>query len=106
MNHRPDVLLLDEPTSNLDIKHQLQVTKVLSELPEKKGTVVIMISHDINISAKYADRIIMMHEGRIFADGTPKEVLTKENILIVYEVDADIIMQDDRPHVTLKEALD
>lgn len=102
----PEIVLLDEPTSNLDIKHQLQVTKVLSELPETKGMLVIMISHDINITAKYADRIMLIHDGKLFADGSPKEVLTKENLRTVYGVDADVIDVNGRPHVILNDALE
>lgn len=102
----PEIVLLDEPTSNLDIKHQLEVTRVLSKLPEEKNMLVIMISHDINIAAKYADRIIMLHDGRTFAMGTPKEVLTKENLRTVYGVDADIIDVEGRPHIILNDSLD
>ncbi|MBE6528710.1 MAG: ABC transporter ATP-binding protein [Thermoplasmata archaeon] len=102
----PEIVLLDEPTSNLDIRHQLEVTKVLSQLPAEKGMLIIMISHDINITAKYADKIIMLHDGGIFAVGTPTEVLTKENIRTVYGVDADVIDVDGRPHVILKESLE
>ncbi len=102
----PKIVLLDEPTSNLDIKHQIDVTKTLSLLPKAKGMLVIMISHDINITAKYADRIIMLAGGGIFADGTPKEVLTKENIRTVYGVDADVIDVNGRPHIILNDCLD
>ena len=100
----PSIVLLDEPTSNLDIRHQIEVTKTLSRLHKNKGITIVMISHDINITAKYADRIIMIHEGKIFAVGTPSEVLTKENLRIVYGVDADIIERDGRPHVILNDA--
>ena len=63
-----------------------------------------IVSRNLNITAKYADRIIMIHEGKIFAVGTPSEVLTKENLRIVYGVDADIIERDGRPHVFLNDA--
>ena len=79
----PPAVLLDEPTSNLDIKHQIEVVKVLSRLPRERGMLVVMISHDINITAKFADRIIMIHDGVLFADGDPSDVLTKENIRTV-----------------------
>ena len=102
----PPVVLLDEPTSNLDIKHQIQVTKTLSELPRTRGMMVIMISHDINITAKYADRIILISDGKLYADGTPTEVLTKENIREVYDVDADVIDVGGSPHIILNDALD
>jgi iron complex transport system ATP-binding protein len=102
----PEIVLLDEPTSNLDVRHQLEVTKVLSELPREKGMLVIMISHDINITAKYADKIIMLHDGGIYAVGTPTEVLTKENIRTVYGVDADVIDINGRPHVILNYSME
>lgn len=101
----PEILLLDEPTSNLDIKHQIDVTKILSQLPKQKAMTVIMISHDINITAKFADQIILMHDGRIFAVGTPAEVLTKQNLAVVYGVDADVIVVNGRPHVILNDSI-
>ncbi len=101
----PPVVLLDEPTSNLDIRHQIEVTKILSEMPKKKNSIVIMISHDINITAKYADKILMISGGGIYSYGTPSEVLTKEAIRDVYGVDADIIEVNGRPHVILNDSI-
>ena len=101
----PEMVILDEPTSNLDVRHQLEVTRILSELPKTKNMIIIMISHDINITAKYADKVIMLYGGSIYAVGTPKEVITKENMRIVYGVDADIIDIDGRPHVILNGAI-
>jgi len=102
---QPEVLLLDEPTSNLDVRHQLDVTKMLKRLTEEKKILVIMISHDINIAAKYADEIIMLHGGSIYAVGTPREVITEENLRAVYEVESKIIDDDGCPHVILKDAV-
>lgn len=101
----PKVLLLDEPTSNLDVRHQLDVTKMLKQLAYDKGILIVMISHDINIAAKYADEVIMMHNGTIFAVGTPKEVLTESNLEIVYGVKSRIVDDDGRPHVILEDAV-
>lgn len=101
----PRILLLDEPTSNLDIRHQLDVTRMLKELTMEKGILTIMISHDISITAKYADEILMMSNGTIYAHGTPSEVITEENLSAVYGVKAKIIDDDGRPHVILKDAL-
>ncbi len=101
----PKILLLDEPTSNLDVRHQLDVTRMLKELSVEKQILIIMISHDINIAAKYADEIIMMHKGSIYAIGTPKEVITKDNMETVYGVTTEIIDDDGRPHVILKNAI-
>ncbi len=100
---RPKVLLLDEPTSNLDIKHQLGISRLLKQLSHEEGILVIMISHDLNIASKYSDNIILMHEGSIFAVGTPDEVLTKDNVRTVYGVDSDIIDDGGRPHLIMKD---
>lgn len=97
----PQVLLLDEPTSNLDIRHQMEVTMLLKEMSMKKGILVIMISHDINIAAKYSDKIIMLSEGKIYVTGKPNDVITEENIRSVYNVDSKIIEDEGRPHVIL-----
>ena len=101
----PKVLLLDEPTSNLDVKHQMEVTALLRKLAVEKGILVLMISHDINIAAKYSDEIIMMHGGSIYATGTPEEVITPNNLCTVYGVECDVIECDGRPHVILKEPI-
>lgn len=97
----PKVLLLDEPTSNLDIRHQMEVTMLLKSMSMKKGIIVIMISHDINIAAKYSDKVIMMSEGTIYVAGKPKDVINEENIRSVYQVDSKIIEDEGRPHVIL-----
>lgn len=101
----PSILLLDEPTSNLDIRHQLEVTKMLKRLSVEKNILIIMISHDINIAAKYADQVILMFQGRIFDVGTPNEVITEENLKAVYGVVSKVVSDEGRPHVILKDAL-
>ena len=100
----PEVLLLDEPTSNLDIKHQMEVTRILRNLSQEKGILIIMISHDLNIAAKYSDNMVMLSNGSIYAVGTPKEVLTKENIKAVYGVDSEIIESHGRPHIIMLDS--
>lgn len=99
----PEVLLLDEPTANLDIKHQMDVIRLLKELSVAKGVMVIMISHDLNLASRYSDNVIMMSEGRIFAVGRPEDVITEENIRRVYDVDSEIIMRDGRPFMILRD---
>ena len=95
----PRIMFLDEPTSN--VKYQLEITKMLRRLSREKNMLVIMISHDINIAAKYSDNIIMMHDGGIFALGKPVDVITTENIKHVYDVDAKVIMDGGRPHIVM-----
>ena len=101
----PKILLLDEPTSNLDIRHQLDVTKMLKRLSVEKGILIIMISHDINIAAKYADSVILMFQGKIFDVGTSREVITEDNLRTVYGVESRVIDDEGRPHVILRDAL-
>jgi iron complex transport system ATP-binding protein len=98
---QPEILLLDEPTSNLDIKHQMEVTRILRDLSQEKNILIIMISHDLNIAAKYSDTMIMLNEGYIYAIGKPSEVITKENIKAVYDVDSEIIVSHNRPHLIM-----
>ncbi len=101
----PKVLLLDEPTSNLDVRHQLDVTKLLKQLSVDRQILIVMISHDINIAAKFADEIILMHQGRIYDVGAPAEVITENNLRTVYGVTSRVIDDSGRPHVILEDAL-
>ena len=99
----PEILLLDEPTSNLDVRHQLEVMKLLKRISQEKNVLVVIICHDINISAKYADKILLLSEGTIYSAGTPNEVITKENLKAVYDVEAEIIDDDGSPHAMFKD---
>lgn len=99
----PQIMMLDEPTANLDVRHQLEVMKILKALVKQKGMLVIMVCHDINMSAKYADKIIMMSEGKVFAAGEPKDVINRESLMSVYHVEADIVDDHGSPHVILQD---
>ena len=88
----------------MDIHHQLEVTKTLKKLSRDKNILVIMISHDLNIAAKYADNMILLYKGGIFAVGPPKDVITKEALRVVYHVEADIVEYDGRPHVVIRDS--
>ncbi len=81
-----DVLLLDEPTSNLDIRHQLEVMEIMKTLVKEKGLSAIIAIHDLNLAARYANRVVMMTRGEVFAAGKPTLVFTPENIARVYGV--------------------
>ena len=94
-----EMLLLDEATSNLDIRHQLEVMDIVRRLVDELGISAVMIVHDLNIAARYSDKIIMMHQGEIAAAGTPEEVLTEENISSVYGVEICIEAIKDKPYV-------
>jgi len=87
---QPEVLLLDEPTSSLDIRHQLEILCILRGLARNGGRSVIVTLHDLNLASRFSDRLIMLKSGRVFAMGSPLEVLTAKNIEAVYEIRADV----------------
>ena len=80
----PEVILLDEPTANLDIHHQIDFLDLILTLNRERGLTIIMASHDMNIASEFCDRLILLQDGRIYKMGTPDEVITKENIESVY----------------------
>ena len=84
----PDVLLMDEPTLHLDINMQFEVLDLVSRLSREKGLTVVIVSHDLPMVARYCDRMILIHDHRIFAYGRPAEVLTPENMRTVFGIDA------------------
>jgi iron complex transport system ATP-binding protein len=81
----PRIILLDEPTSHLDINHQVEIHELIRSLNEERKLTVLTISHDLNLAAEYCHRIVLLHRGSIYAAGTPAEVLTERNIRRVYE---------------------
>ena len=96
----PEVLLLDEPTSNLDIQHQLEVMEIIKDLVVNKSISAIMAVHDLNLASRYTDRVVIMKGGRIFDAGSPSDVLTPENIRSVYNVEAEVIDRNgERPYI-------
>lgn len=97
----PKVLILDEPTSNLDVRYQMEIMRFLKNYAHDKGIIVIMVCHDLNITAAYADRVILMHKGKIYADGTIQEVITEDNLKTVYRIDTKVIQVDGYTHIVL-----
>ena len=91
----PQVLLLDEPTSHLDIGHQLSILNLIRNLNRQTRMTVVAVFHDLNLAAEYCDRLVLLDQGRIVAAGTPVDVLTTEMILNVYGVErlsSDVIL--------------
>jgi len=99
LTQEPDVLLFDEPTSNLDIKHQLEVMEIIKSIVREKEISAIMAIHDLNLASRYADRIIMMNGGEIFSAGDSVSVLTPESIKCVYGVEAEVNHIHGRPYI-------
>ena len=93
------VLFLDEPTTYLDIKYQLQVLDLILRLNHELGLTIVMVLHDINQSLRYSDEIVAMKEGRVIAQGPAEEVFTEELIRQVYDVDLKLRNIEGRPFV-------
>lgn len=83
----PSVLLIDEPTNNLDLKHQMEVLSLISAIKREKNIAVLMAIHDLNLAARYADKVVMMKDGKICYAGKPDDVLNCENIRNIFEVE-------------------
>ncbi|KAF1683466.1 ABC transporter ATP-binding protein [Veillonella sp. R32] len=86
----PEILLLDEPTTYLDINHQFEVMELLRRLNREQGLTVVMVLHELNQAARYSDQIAVLHKGQLAAVGTPKEVMTADLLKTVFSVDAKI----------------
>lgn len=101
----PEILFLDEPTTYLDVSHQLEVMQLVKNLNRQTGVGVVMVLHDLGQALEVSDRIIVIKDGKKYSEGTPKEVITKEMLKEVYQVDADVINIPGRekPIIVFKE---
>ncbi|MFD0589445.1 ABC transporter ATP-binding protein [Paenibacillus sp. GCM10027627] len=86
-----DILFLDEPTTFLDITYQVEILDLLTDLNRKYGTTIVMVLHDINLSARYADHIIALHQGNLVAEGSPSEVITSTLVKDIFGLDCTVI---------------
>ncbi len=87
LTQQPKAILLDEPTAHLDINHQVEILNLVKSLCLEQSLTVIAAMHDLNLAAQYCDRLVMLNGGEIYADGTPEDVLTAQNIKTVYGAD-------------------
>ena len=87
----PQIYLFDEPVSFLDVRNQLQIMNAARELVDADGKTVIMVLHDLNLALRFADHVVMMKDGSVYAQGAPKEVITEETVFAVYGTHAKII---------------
>jgi iron complex transport system ATP-binding protein len=86
-----EILLLDEPTTFLDINHQIEVLDLLTDLNHSRDTTVVMVLHDLNLAARYADHLVAVSGGRIHVSGTPEAVLTEETVRQVFGLESRVI---------------
>ena len=89
----PRILLLDEPTTFLDLSHQLEVLDLLRDLNRSQGTTIVVVLHELNLAARYADDLVVLHEGRVVAHGSPAQVLTADVVSAAFSLEA-LVMPD------------
>jgi iron complex transport system ATP-binding protein len=87
-----DILMLDEPTTYLDITYQVEILDLLTDLNRRTGTTIVMVLHDINLSARYADHLFVMRSGRLIAEGSPQEVITSKLVKAAFSLESDIYL--------------
>jgi len=80
----PDIILLDEPTASLDLAYQVRIMDLMEQLKTEKGTSVVMVSHDVNLAAMYADHLLLLHKGQVLCQGLPDEVITYQTLEAAY----------------------
>ncbi len=86
-----DILLLDEPTTFLDLSHQVELLDLLAELQENQGKTIVMILHDLNLSCRYADYLVAIQQGKVYATGTPEQVMTESMVRDVFDLECRIV---------------
>jgi iron complex transport system ATP-binding protein len=101
LTQMPDVLLLDEPTASLDLGYQLEVASLLTRLNRERGVTMVLATHDLNLAAAICDQLVLMRDGRVFAQGPTRDVLTVSTIRRVYGVEADVALHPAAGHVTV-----
>ncbi|MGM9929020.1 MAG: ABC transporter ATP-binding protein [Bacillus sp. (in: firmicutes)] len=94
---KTDILLLDEPTTFLDIAHQLDLMELLQKINGLYGITVVMVLHELQQAAKYCHQLIAMKKGKVVTTGSPKEILTSQFFKEVYEIDAKVLFDEDYP---------
>ncbi len=102
---QPQILLLDEPTTYLDIAHQLDVMEIINHVNKNFGMTIIMVLHDINHARIYSDDVIVVKGGRIFAQGEPKKILTAASIEKIFNVKADTFINADGAEMIIPTAV-
>ncbi len=93
----PEVLLLDEPTSSLDMRHQLEVMETISSLVKEKRISAVMAIHDLNLASRFSDKLVMLKGGKVYAAGSPDELINEGNISRIYGIEAVVMRSLDKP---------
>ena len=96
-----DALLLDEPTAALDLRYQFEIAALLRSLNTGRGVTMVVSTHDLNLAAALCDRVVLLKQGRVIAQGATCETLTHQNIRLLYEIEADVRFHDRAGHLTV-----
>ncbi|AHJ74802.1 ABC transporter ATP-binding protein [Kosakonia sacchari] len=86
-----DTLLLDEPTTYLDLAHQIEILELLRQLNRQQGKTIVMVLHDLNLACRYADHLVAVHDGRVYAEGAPQQIMTETLVNDVFNLRCRII---------------
>lgn len=103
---QPELLVLDEPTSSLDLRHQLETLEIVGKVAREQGLLVLLSIHDLNLAGRFTDRLLMLKQGKLFADGSPSQVVTPKNIEAIYGVKALVRYENGRPFVFPESVLE
>lgn len=94
----PDILIMDEPTANLDLANELQVLDIVRNYTAQRQSATLLTLHDLNMAARYADKVVLIKDGVVFKEGAPFEVLTEDNIRSAYRVNVNVMIgENNRP---------
>ena len=103
INQQPDIILLDEPTSALDLHHQIEVMELIRQLNEKEHITVLAVLHDINLASRFCSRIVILKDGKVKADGPPREIINRREIIPIRVMDEKQTAKSLRIHVICGE---
>lgn len=105
MAQQPKIIILDEPTSSLDLYNQLFILHTITKLAKENNITIIMTIHDLNLASMFCDNILMLKDAHIFAHGKPESILTAENIYEIYKVKTEITTPENYKHIRLLKDL-
>ena len=100
-----EIMLFDEPTSNLDMRYQFETLRLIEDIVKNRGRSAVIAIHDLNMALRYCDRILLLDRGRVKAFGRPEEVMKKETIREVYGIDIGFVRKDNRNIMILEDAV-
>lgn len=98
----PKILLMDEPTNNLDLKNQVEIMETIKKITKKNNMYTLIALHDINLASRYADNLIVINHGMIYKEGKPKNIITSEMVKDVYGIEPDIVTKNDIKYIMPK----